>query len=64
MDDADRTQERMEIELELRLRNRKTAPELAATGSCHNCDEAVLNDAKFCDEDCRKDFERRQKNRP
>jgi hypothetical protein len=62
MDDADLTQERMEKEMALRLRVRR--PELQPTGSCHNCDEAVLADAKFCDVDCRHDYERREKNRP
>ncbi len=62
MDDADLTQERMEKELALRLMVRR--PELQPTGSCHNCGEAVLSDARFCDSDCRDDFEKREKNRP
>ena len=62
MDDADLTQERMEKEMAMRLRMRR--PELSPTGSCHNCSEAVLADARFCDVDCRHDYERREKNRP
>lgn len=52
----------MEKELALRLMVRR--PELQPTGSCHNCGEAVLADARFCDPDCRDDFEKREKNRP
>lgn len=62
MDDADLTQERMEKEMALQLRVRR--PELLPNSMCHNCGEAVLADAKFCDVDCRDDWEKREKNRP
>lgn len=64
MDDADRTQERIEIELALRLKARQQTPDLPPTGSCYNCGEAVLSDARWCDADCRDDWQKREKNRP
>lgn len=54
----------MERELELAMKARKRNQELPPTGSCHNCGEAVLSDSRFCDKDCRDDFEKREKNRP
>jgi hypothetical protein len=64
MDDADLSQQRMERELELAMMARKRQPEMPPTGSCYNCGEAVIADARWCDNACRDDWEKREKNRP
>lgn len=59
---ADMNDAASEIEafnLELALRTRK--PELPITGTCYNCDEPIP-DARFCDADCRDDYEKRVRN--
>ena len=34
---------------------------LAAVGVCHNCESSVPPGARFCDRDCRDDYERRRR---
>lgn len=40
--------------------SRTTYPRLAATGACHNCGAPVDPDERWCDGDCRDDWEARQ----
>lgn len=59
-DDIDRTQDRAEA-LEpylVRLSRRREAP--AATGFCLNCDEPLALPLRWCDNDCRADWEKRR----
>ena len=39
----------------------RKAPSMPRTGTCYNCDEAVISDAMFCDADCRSDYEKRKR---
>lgn len=59
-DDADITQERQERELDLFLRERR-APLIQATGVCLNCNTPLKGERRWCDADCRDDWERQQK---
>tara|TARA_R110000772_G_scaffold32788_4_gene80063 strand:- start:1130 stop:1336 length:207 start_codon:yes stop_codon:yes gene_type:complete len=60
-DDADMTQARAEIEESLRRKFSTPAitVKLEATGYCLNCEEVVGEGERFCDKDCRDDFELR-----
>lgn len=55
MDDADRAQKEIDLELNLALKNR--AREVPETGSCHWCKEPIQK-GHFCDAYCRNDFEK------
>jgi hypothetical protein len=55
-DIVDRGNDAAEVFLDAALRNRKKVPELPLTGYCHNCGTATQ--ARFCDVDCRDDFEK------
>ena len=59
-DIADRAGEHIEREAAGLLAQRKPAGP-AATGSCHNCGEALEGDSRWCDADCRADWEREQR---
>ena len=59
-DVADITADRLELEEALR---RQLAPADAGptpTGRCHNCEAPLEGDARFCDADCRSDWQSRQ----
>lgn len=56
-DDADISQNRMEDEARLSQLARKAAT-LPYVGFCYNCNEPCSN--RFCDQDCRDDWEARQ----
>lgn len=62
-DDLDRAQQESELMLSIQLRQRK--PALVATGSCHWCSTKLTDgsQARFCDADCRDDFQLSQKRR-
>lgn len=57
-DDADLTQARLEREMDYLLRQRRPAAALPDTGRCHWCGEATHGGRRFCDADCRDDWER------
>lgn len=59
MDIIDRAQKRIDIQLEEALQHRE--PELTAKGQCYNCNEPLPHNKKFCDADCRDDWEKRHK---
>lgn len=61
MDDIDRAQAGAEMFLDAALANARRAmhPTAAETGVCLNCGE-VLESGRFCDADCRDDYERRE----
>lgn len=40
---------------------RRAPPTLPPTGRCYNCDEGVPAGARFCDSDCRDDYEKMAK---
>lgn len=39
------------------------AGRLPARGRCHNCDALLVGDLRFCDADCRDDWQRREDQR-
>lgn len=43
------------------IANAMNRPSLPYTGLCHNCDEITGGGRRFCDVDCRDDYERRMK---
>lgn len=50
-------QERL-LEEHLRLARQKPVERLAYIGICHYCDEPLADPQRFCDVDCRDDFEK------
>lgn len=61
-DFADLAAEREELDRTLALRAAHNhAPDLPITGRCHNCDSIVATGHRFCDADCRNDFDARKK---
>lgn len=57
MDDADLTQERLARELEALLERRRPEPP-RAHGYCLWCEAPLPAGRRFCDADCRDDWER------
>lgn len=60
-DDADRTQERLELEEAIRRQYRQESAPIKGTGFCLNCGEPIRKDMRWCDQYCRDDFEQRKK---
>lgn len=50
-----------ERDRELAIKVARSAPQLAATGSCLYCDSPIEGERRFCDADCMADFERQQR---
>lgn len=57
MDEMDYASRTSEFLTDVALRNKK--PELPQTGRCHNCEEPIAS-GKFCDADCREDYDKRR----
>ena len=57
MDDADRAAEYQQAEIERALRN-VVQERMPYTGKCAWCDAPVEGRKRFCDTDCRDDFEK------
>lgn len=55
-------QERL-LEEHLRLARDKPVERLALIGECHNCSEPLADDLRFCDVDCRDDYEKIKRSR-
>lgn len=60
MDDADRTQERAEKEAAALVLASKRPEGPAPTGQCLWCDEPTTPDRRWCDAECRNQWERNQ----
>ena len=59
MDDSDRATAHEELRRDIALRERR--PEGPPyTGQCHNCDAPLPPPMRWCDPDCRTDWEARQ----
>jgi len=54
-DEAERAAELEELHRQNALRHRK--PELKPKGRCHYCDETLPEGLKFCDAECRDEYE-------
>lgn len=63
MDDADRAADRMALAHDVALANARAALSAGAgippCGQCHNCGASVPDGHRWCDADCRDDWERR-----
>jgi hypothetical protein len=55
----DRAAEYELLDREIALQKRN--PVLPATGFCHNCNEELGPELKFCNADCRDDYELRKR---
>jgi hypothetical protein len=65
-DIIDQANDLIEREMAARLSARRASP-MPPTGECYNCGEQLDGDRRFCDADCRDQFDKRQrleKNRP
>ena len=61
MDDADAADLTVEQHLKRALARRNAT--LPATGCCYSCAEPVDDGARFCDAECREDYERAERAR-
>ncbi|PRC90861.1 hypothetical protein [Solimicrobium silvestre] len=57
-DIADRSDKIIHAEIAAGLARVHAAPVLAFTGCCRYCEEAVAEPSRFCNVECRDDFER------
>lgn len=55
----DRATQLEEFARKMALKHRKR--ELAKTGFCYNCGENVKQNANYCDDDCRLDYDKRNR---
>lgn len=55
----DQATEREETERARAIERARTATALPFVGACYNCDAAVPAGHRFCDVDCRNDWEKR-----
>lgn len=53
-------EEQRELDRCIAAAKQSTKPPLPAIGSCHNCDESLRPGMRFCDADCRDDYEKRK----
>lgn len=56
-DDADKTQDRIELEEALRRREMKNIKYVEGTGFCLNCGEKLNDNRRWCDKDCADDWD-------
>lgn len=62
MDEIDRSQLQQEAMLAAQISAaRKQTAGLAYTGHCHNCGDVTSEERRFCDADCRLDYDTRRK---
>lgn len=59
-DIIDQANDHIEREMKMRLEHRR-ASMLPATGECLNCGEHLDGERRFCDVDCRDDYDKRQR---
>lgn len=63
MDDIDRAQQREQMDREAAIAaaaNASSVPPLPACGECYNCQSSVPEGVRFCDADCRTDWDSRK----
>ena len=60
-DSADLAADSHEIQINALISQRSAEPHLPIIGKCHNCKEPLPKGERFCDADCRDDFEKRQR---
>ena len=56
-DDADKTQDRIELEEALRRKEMKNIKYVEGTGFCLNCGEKLNDNRRWCDKDCADDWD-------
>lgn len=56
-DDADRTQERLELEEKIRRKYQATDQPVKGTGRCLYCNAEISIDRRWCDQDCMNDYQ-------
>lgn len=61
MDDADKAEEREQRQREEGIARARSHPSLPPCGACYNCGELLRGDRRWCDADCRTDYERWQR---
>jgi len=62
-DVADRAEWRIAKDIEAAMAHVRKTPKLEADGHCHYCDEDVAHEQRFCNMDCRDDYQREQEAR-
>jgi hypothetical protein len=61
IDSAQAQEEEMRARHLAVIRDAANGSEIPAVGRCYNCESSVPSGARFCDADCRKDWEDRRR---
>lgn len=61
-DEVDLGNEQAQLILDMNLAIARTVQQLPSTGHCYNCGDAVSADNRFCDVNCRNDYQARHPN--
>lgn len=61
MDNSDQAERLEQQQRDLSLKYIRTQPEVRYTGRCHNCAEPIEAPKRWCDVDCRDDWQQRQR---
>ena len=56
-DDADKTQDRIELEEAIRRKEMETIKYIQGTGHCLNCGTKLKDSRRWCDKDCADDWD-------
>ena len=56
-DDADKTQDRLELEEALRRKEMQNIKYVEGTGFCLNCGEKLNDNRRWCNKDCADDWD-------
>jgi len=56
-DDADKTQDRLELENAIRKQHMENIRYVKGTGHCLNCGETLNDTRRWCNKDCADDWE-------
>lgn len=59
IDDADRADQHIEEVIQDAIGRARRSPSLPYTGLCHWCGDITGGGRRFCDADCREDWDRR-----
>lgn len=59
MDESDMATEKEMRDNAILIELARNSPPLPSTGSCYNCADPVADGLRFCDTDCRDDWQKR-----
>ena len=61
-DEIDRGNEQAQLILDMNIAKARVGHQIQFTGACHNCGDSVGHQQRFCDVNCRNDYQARNPN--